>query len=66
MKKTVDSVVTKIFKIALSDVFKEKRSKLKSFLLQIKMNIYFNELQFKINTDKVLYTVIYLRDYDVK
>ncbi len=30
------------------------------------MNIYFNELQFKTETDKMLYTITYLRNYTVK
>ena len=64
--KTVSSVIIKTLKIALSNLFKSERSRLKSFLLQVKMNICFNELQFKIDADKVLYTAIYLRDYTAK
>ncbi len=66
IEKLSTSVVVKTLKIALSDLFRGERSKLKTFLLQIKMNICFNESQFKLNTDKVMYTAIYLKDYTVK
>ena len=64
--KTVRSVIIKILKIALLNLLKGERSRLKSFLLQVKMKICFNKLQFKIDADKVLYTVTYLRDYTAK
>ena len=64
--KTAGSVVIKTLKIALLNLFKREKSHLKPFLLQVEMNIYFNEPQFKIDTDKVLYTAIYLRDYAAK
>ena len=66
MKKAALSVITKTLKIVLPDLFREEKSKLKTFLLQIEMNIYFNELQFKLNINKILYTVTYLRDHTVK
>ena len=59
-------VVIKILKIVLSDLFRGERSKVKTFLLQVEMNIHLNESQFKLDTDKVLYTVTYLRDYAAK
>ena len=64
--KAVTLVITKTLKIALSDLFKRERSKLKTFLLQVEMNICFNKSQFKLNADKVLYTATYLQDYTVK
>ena len=64
--EVADSVVTKTFKIALSNLFKRERSKLKPFLLQVEMNIQFNESQFKSKADKVLYITIYLQDHTVK
>ena len=64
--KTAGSVITKILKITSLNLFKSKRSRLKSFLLQIKMNICFNKLQFKTDADKVFYTATYLRNYAVK
>ena len=66
MKETVAPVITKTFKIALLNVFKEVKRKLEPFLFQIKMNVYFNKPQFKNNTNKVLYTAIYLKDNAVK
>ena len=66
MKEAASSVIIKTLKIALSDLFKKERSKLKTFLLQFKMNIHFNELQFKLDADKMLYTAMYLRNYTVK
>ena len=57
--EAVSSVVIKTLKIALLNLFKSERSRLKSFLLQIEMNICFNKLQFEMNADKVLYTAIY-------
>ena len=63
---SADSVIIKTLKIALLNLFKRERSHLKSFLLQVEMNIHFNEFQFKMNADKVLYTAIYLKDYAVK
>ena len=69
MKKvleTIRSVIIKTLKIALINLFKSERSRLKSFLLQIKMNICFNKSQFKTDADKVLYTATYLRDYAAK
>ena len=66
VKKAASSVVIKTLKIVLSDLFRGERSKLKTFLLQIKMNIHFNKLQFKLNTDKMLYTATYLRNHTVK
>ena len=60
MSEVETPVVTKILKIALSDLFKGERSRFKPFLLQVEMNICFNKLQFKTDTDKVLYTVTYL------
>ena len=62
----MSSVIIKILKIALPDLFKSERSRLKPFLLQIKMNIHFNKLQFKTDTDKMLYTATYLQNYAVK
>ena len=59
-------VIIKTLKIAPSNIFKSKRGKLKLFLLQIKINVHFNKLQFKSNTDKILYTATYLRDYTIK
>ena len=59
-------MIIKILKIVLLNLFKGERSRLKPFLLQIKMNIYFNELQFKTDINKVLYAVTYLQDYAVK
>ena len=64
--ETTESVITKTLKIVLSNLFKSERSRLKPFLLQVKINIYFNEFQFKINADKMLYTATYLRNYTVK
>ena len=64
--EVVSSVIIKIFKIALLNLFKSERSRLKSFLLQVKINICFNELQFKMNTDKILYAVTYLQNYTAK
>ena len=66
ISEVIDSVVTKILKIALFNLFKSERGRLKSFLLQIEMNIQFNEPQFKLNADKVLYTIIYLQDHTAK
>ena len=66
VKRVTSLMITKTLKIVLSDLFKRERSKLKTFLLQIKMNIHFNELQFKSDINKVLYAVIYLRDYTAK
>ena len=66
MKEVTASVITKTLKIASLNLFKGKRSKLKPFLLQVKMNICFNKLQFKIDTDKVLYAATYLQDYTAK
>ena len=66
MKKAITSVIIKIFKIALLNIFKSEISKLKLFLLQVEMNVHFNKSQFKSDTDKVLYTATYLRDYTVK
>ena len=66
MKEILSSVIIKTLKIALLNVFKGERSKLKPFLLQIKINICFNKLQFKTDADKMLYTVTYLRNYTVK
>ena len=64
--KAVSSVIIKTLKIALLNLFKSKRSRLKSFLLQVKMNIHFNKLQVKTDADKMLYIVTYLRNYAVK
>ena len=41
--ETVDSVIIKTLKIALPDLFKGERSRLKPFLLQVEMNICFNK-----------------------
>ena len=59
-------IIIKILKIASLDVFKSERDKLKPFLLQIEINVQFNKSQFKSDTNKMLYTVIYLRDNAVK
>ena len=56
----INPVITKILKIALLNLFKSERNRLKPFLLQVKMNICFNKLQFKTDANKVLYTTIYL------
>ena len=64
--EVVSSVIIKILKIALLNLFKRERSKLKSFLLQVEMNICFNKLQFKTDANKVLYTVTYLQNYAAK
>ena len=66
IEKSSANVITKTLKIASSDLFKGERSKLKTFLLQIEMNICFNKSQFKSDTDKVLYTATYLRDHAAK
>ena len=66
IKRATVSVVMKTLKITSSDLFKRERSKLKTFLLQVEMNIYFNELQFKSKADKVLYTATYLQDHTAK
>ena len=66
IKKVIASVVIKTLKIMLLDLFRGERSNLKPFLLQIKMNIHFNELQFKMNADKVLYITTYLKNYTAK
>ena len=59
-------MIMKTFKIAPLNLFKGERSKLKTFLLQVKMNIHFNEPQFKSEADKMLYTATYLQDHTVK
>ena len=64
--KVQSSVVTKTLKIALLNMFKDERSKLKSFLLQVKMNICFNKQQFKSNADKMLYIMTYLKNHTAK
>ena len=66
ISEVTDSVIIKILKIALLNLFKSERSRLKPFLLQVEMNIQFNKLQFKLNINKVLYTVTYLRNYAAK
>ena len=66
IKKVAASGITKTLKIALSNVFKDEREKLKPFLLQIEINVHFNKLQFKTEADKVLYATTYLRDYTAK
>ena len=66
MKEAASSVIIKTLKIVPLNLFKKERSKLKPFLLQIKMNVHFNKLQFKTDTDKVLYAATYLRDHAVK
>ena len=60
VSEAVSPVVIKTLKIALPNLFKSERSRLKSFLLQVEMNIYFNEPQFKTDADKMLYTTTYL------
>ena len=64
--ETAESVIIKILKIVLVNLFKSERSRLKPFLLQIEMNICFNKSQFKTDADKILYITTYLRDYAIK
>ena len=64
--ETAGSVVTKTLKIALLNLFKSERSRLKPFLLQVEMNIHFDESQFKTDADKMLYITTYLRNYTAK
>ena len=59
-------MIIKTLKIVFLDLFRDERSKLKPFLLQVEINIHFNKPQFKTNADKMLYITVYLSNYTVK
>jgi len=51
-----------VLKVSALNAFTDKREKLQAFLIKLKLYIEFNQVRFRSEMNKGLFTVLYLKD----